>query len=670
MNRSEARVFPIETLEPLVLMSASAAELDVDNVASFIAIDLNGDGEIGFTGQTTAKDKSAVTEIGETVSFDVEADGEAHNIEWFDGSGDGILVDIAAVHGNAIDGDALFGDSNGEFGSGFEKLAAFDKDGNGLLEPNELSRLRVWVDNGDGVLDSGELQKLGDHDIFSLRVGSQEDDAGRTRSWAFLLDDSQLVTEDVWLIGTAQENPPLVAVDDVAVTESGQSVTVDVLINDIAPDERTLSVTGNTQAEHGEIVLNADNTLTYTAPGDFAGVVHVQYSISNGENNAIATLRIDVVPPVLTAPNLVSGDTSDVSSQPVLPEIGGPAHSQLPGGEPTIPEATGTESNNETPNTDSAAASSNTQGDASVPTTVKGTDASEWISGTVGDDVIEAGAGNDEIHAPLGNNIIYGGDGVDSLIVYEGNMADYTFTINDDGKRVISGPGANGQTMSSVLIAVERVIFNDGVVDIAAADGVAPETADETVSASDESNEGETEGPVEVVLEPKDTEAATTSTDSDQDDEPEPVLLAPTITGTNSGEWLGGSDDNDDIVHAGSGDDYIETGEGTNYVDGGNGIDTFIASDWKAKDVTVFRQSNGSYIVERTDSKGNVDSTVLTNVERILFKDRLVHVHEISIDGIDDFDEDLSGSDKSAEKDARKAVEKAAKNARKAADDD
>lgn len=655
MNRSKARVFPIDTLEPLVLMSASAAEIDVNEVASFIAIDLNGDGEIGITGQTTTKDKSAVTAIGETVEFDVEANGEPHDIEWLDGSGDGILVDIAAIQGNAINGDALFGDSDGAFASGFEKLAAFDTDGNRLLENNEISRLRVWVDDGNGVLDSNELQKLSDHDIFSLRIEGQEDNAGRTRSWAFLLDDSQLITEDVWLLGTRQDDAPPVAVDDVAVTESGQSVTVDVLVNDIAPDQRPLSVTGNTQAEHGEIVLNADNTLTYTAPDDFSGVVHVQYSISNGEDNAIATLRIDVVPPVAVAPNIVPGDPPDIVTLPVTPGIGGPDPAELIENESTDQEA---------------AASNNTPDDASVPTIVNGTDASEWISGTAGDDVIRAGAGNDEIHAPIGNNIIYGGDGVDSLIVYEGNIADYTFTIDNDGNHVISGPGTNGQPVISVLINVEKVIFNDGVVDIAVTDTVEPETADDV-----EAEEPGDTDPEESV-EPADTEAAATNTEPAQasEDESEPFAI-PTITGTNAGEWIAGSDDDDDIVHAGGGDDFIETGEGTNYVDGGNGLDTFMASDWKAKDVTVYRQSNGSYVVELDDSKGNANTTILTNVERILFKDRLVYVHEISTDGIEDPDEDESGSDKSgsdssAQQDARKAVKQAAKKAKKAAEDD
>ncbi len=78
-------------------------------------------------------------------------------------------MDYAALQGNEIDGDALFGDG------GFEKLAGFDGDGNHLLDKNEMSRLRLWVDNGNGAIDSGELQKLSDHDIYSLGLQSYQD---------------------------------------------------------------------------------------------------------------------------------------------------------------------------------------------------------------------------------------------------------------------------------------------------------------------------------------------------------------------------------------------------------------------------------------------------------------------------------------------------------------
>jgi len=98
---------------------------------------------------------------------------------------------------------------------------------------------------------------------------------------------------------------------------------------------------------------------------------------------------------------------------------------------------------------------------------IEGTDAGEWISGTSGDDVILAGGGDDEIYAPLGNNIIDGGDGMDALIIYEGNRADYTISTDANGDCVVEGPGQDGSTVRNTISNVEKIVFNDGWVNVA-----------------------------------------------------------------------------------------------------------------------------------------------------------------------------------------------------------
>jgi hypothetical protein len=73
-----------ESLEPMILISASggldptATQIDVMAVVVF---DLNDDGEIGVTGETTAQDKSAINQIGITVEFDVDGDGVLEIVE-------------------------------------------------------------------------------------------------------------------------------------------------------------------------------------------------------------------------------------------------------------------------------------------------------------------------------------------------------------------------------------------------------------------------------------------------------------------------------------------------------------------------------------------------------------------------------------------------------------
>ncbi len=147
-----------------------------------VAIDLNRDGHIGVTGATTSSDKSGLT-IGETVHFDMNADGKAERIEWFDGSGDGILIDNR--DGGAfsdMDGSRLFGDDNGRYADGYEKLRAlFDANGDGKISGAELNGLMLWVDDGDAKVEAGELQTLKSHSITEIsgRITTTTDASGR-----------------------------------------------------------------------------------------------------------------------------------------------------------------------------------------------------------------------------------------------------------------------------------------------------------------------------------------------------------------------------------------------------------------------------------------------------------------------------------------------------------
>ena len=57
---------------------------------------------------------------------------------------------------------------------------------------------------------------------------------------------------------------------------------------------------------------------------------------------------------------------------------------------------------------------------------IEGTDAGEWLSGDECHHDFHAGGGDDAIYAPFGFNTIDGGSGEDTLVIYEGNRADYT----------------------------------------------------------------------------------------------------------------------------------------------------------------------------------------------------------------------------------------------------
>ena len=170
-----------------------------------IALDLNGDGEIGVTGETTVRG-AIRSSIGETVQFDIDADGDLDTIEWFAGDGDGILVNTSEIGSDgSIDGSALFGDQGGQYGNGYEKLALLDVNGDGEISGAEAAELALWIDDGDAELEDDELVSLSDAEIDSISTDMLMDSEGRMRSAATRTDGSTIMSEDVWFGGLAAD---------------------------------------------------------------------------------------------------------------------------------------------------------------------------------------------------------------------------------------------------------------------------------------------------------------------------------------------------------------------------------------------------------------------------------------------------------------------------------
>lgn len=182
---------------------------------------------------------------------------------------------------------------------------------------------------------------------------------------------------------------------------------------------------------------------------------------------------------------------------------------------------------------------------------INGTDAGEWISGDESDNDIQAFGGDDEIYAPIGNNTIDGGTGTDTFVIYEGNQFQFSVVKYADGVVVIEGPGLNGQINTNQLKNVERIQFNDSILQVANI----PVTG---------------EPPVEPPVEPP---------------------LAG-VTGTDASEWISGTDEND-FIDAKGGDDEIYAPIGNNFVFGGSGTDTFVVYEGNASEYEVVKYADG-----------------------------------------------------------------------------
>jgi VCBS repeat-containing protein len=79
------------------------------------------------------------------------------------------------------------------------------------------------------------------------------------------------------------------AVSDSAVTTYAAPVVIGVLGNDTDPEHDPLSVSSFNYTGAGTVVLNANNTLTYTPPAGFLGKDSFTYSVTDGQTGEVPT---------------------------------------------------------------------------------------------------------------------------------------------------------------------------------------------------------------------------------------------------------------------------------------------------------------------------------------------------------------------------------------------
>ena len=138
-----------------------------------------------------------VESVEVTLDIDISGNGVTETVhEWFAPT-EGILIDTSVgIVDGVVTGQHMFGDMEGKYLHGYEKLTALrDDDKNGVIEGIELKGLALWTDkNSNGKLDNDdELSQLSDHGIVSLNTEHVD-----FVSNALLEDGSNMVMEDMW----------------------------------------------------------------------------------------------------------------------------------------------------------------------------------------------------------------------------------------------------------------------------------------------------------------------------------------------------------------------------------------------------------------------------------------------------------------------------------------
>ncbi len=105
--------------------------------------------------------------------------------------------------------------------------------------------------------------------------------------------DSASVTITVYAAPVSSNSAP-VAVNDSVTMSSVSAITVPVLNNDWDPENDSISIASVTQGSKGSVRINSDGTVTYTPGRRFKNGDTFNYTISDGEKTASASVSVQL----------------------------------------------------------------------------------------------------------------------------------------------------------------------------------------------------------------------------------------------------------------------------------------------------------------------------------------------------------------------------------------
>jgi hypothetical protein len=109
-----------------------------------------------------------LTSYRDGARFDITGDGRKEQTAFVTG-GDAFLAIDRNGNGIIDDGTELFGDQRGA-ANGFEELRKLDTNGDGIIDERDadFDKLLLWIDNGNGITEPGELVSLREAGIQSI----------------------------------------------------------------------------------------------------------------------------------------------------------------------------------------------------------------------------------------------------------------------------------------------------------------------------------------------------------------------------------------------------------------------------------------------------------------------------------------------------------------------
>jgi Ca2+-binding RTX toxin-like protein len=378
--------------------------------------------------------------------------------------------------------------------------------------------------------------------------------------------------------------------DDEATTPFNTAVVIPILANDIDVDGDPLTITTAT-SPNGDVVINADGTVTFTPNTGFTGNAEISYSISDG-NGGVDSAVVAVVVGSGSPDGIVNGTAGDDLIN--LDYLGDPEGDRIDNNDEIIA--------GEGPQDDIVEAGAGDDlviaglGDDDVygeegNDTLFGESGNDLLDGGLGDDVLDGGTGRDTIIGGDGSDTANGGDGDDVIDTSGGSpLPDLAYpglysADSDpfDDRDVVDGGAGNdvistGDDQDTIFGGTGNDTIDAGIDD----DTVFGEDGDDRIvggEGNDTISGGQGDDVIYAGIDP---DLGLPDNLDIQDDGTGP--FGPDLVPNNGMDVVSGGDgndtifgaDDDDILSGDAGDDYIDGGFDDDVISGGTGNDTIV----------------------------------------------------------------------------------------------
>jgi len=109
-----------------------------------------------------------------------------------------------------------------------------------------------------------------------------------------IISDAGDISTAVVVVTVVSVNDPLVANDDTASTDEDTSVLIDILDNDVDIDGDQISIVISSPPSNGNIIVHANNTVTYVPSPNYHGTDNFEYTITSEHDTATANVIVIV----------------------------------------------------------------------------------------------------------------------------------------------------------------------------------------------------------------------------------------------------------------------------------------------------------------------------------------------------------------------------------------